>query len=203
MANIFDARMGSVMADVLSGNRGRLTGENQGAQMGLYMDKLKDLLPHSGQGPSSEGQQMSKLQLIQHVIDYIGDLQDVLSESDSDSESDSRPESLIAFNNDYTQQHQYSGYNSQGYHGYSDISHNHFTSQSSYGNYSNNIIESDQIYDSDPYNKYHSLQYSQTNYHSETGTHTDLNLCNMLDSSCNISYGYSSGYSSDGSNNSM
>ena len=197
MANIYDSRMSSVMAAALSANRGRIMGDNQ-AMMGLYMDKLKDMLPNCPMN-----QQVSKLQLIQHVIDYIGDLQDVLTSDYSDSDSDSespQPNSPVSYN--YSQQDMYAPNLYQDTYG-----ENHKDNSSSHNYYSNcneaGIIESETMYRNNTYNTYNT-QYIQINYHGSMGNSNDLNLCSMMDSSCNISYGYSSsGYSSDDSSNSM
>ena len=197
MANIYDSRMSSVMAAALSANRGRIMGDNQ-AMMGLYMDKLKDMLPNCPMN-----QQVSKLQLIHHVIDYIGDLQDVLTSDYSDSDSDSespQPNSPVSYN--YSQQDMYAPNLYQDTYG-----ENHKDNSSSHNYYSNcneaGIIESETMYRNNTYNTYNT-QYNQINYHGSMGNSNDLNLCSMMDSSCNISYGYSSsGYSSDDSSNSM
>ena len=193
MTTLHDSRMSSVMAAALSANRGRIMGDNQ-AMMGLYMDKLKDMLPNCPMN-----QQVSKLELIQHVIDYIGDLQDVLtSDSDSDSDSESHPNSPVSYN--YSQQDMYAPNLYQDTYG-----ENHKDNSSSHNYYSNcneGIIESKTMYKNNTYNTYNT-QYNQINYHGSMGNSNDLNLCSMMDSSCNISYGYSSGYSSDDSNNSM
>ena len=197
MANIYDSRMSSVMAAALSANRGRIMGDNQ-AMMGLYMDKLKDMLPNCPMN-----QQVSKLQVIQHVIDYIGDLQDVLTSDYSDSDSDSespQPNSPVSYN--YSQQDMYAPNLYQDTYG-----ENHKDNSSSHNYYSNcneaGIIESETMYRNNTYNTYNT-QYNQINYHGSMGNSNDLNLCSMMDSSCNISYGYSSsGYSSDDSSSSM
>ena len=197
MANIYDSRMSSVMAAALSANRGRIMGDNQ-AMMGLYMDKLKDMLPNCPMN-----QQVSKLQVIQHVIDYIGDLQDVLTSDYSDSDSDSespQPNSPVSYN--YSQQDMYAPNLYQDTYG-----ENHKDNSSSHNYYSNcneaGIIESETMYRNNTYNTYNT-QYNQINYHGSMGNSNDLNLCSMMDNSCNISHGYSSsGYSSDDSNNSM
>ena len=197
MANIYDSRMSSVMAAALSANRGRIMGDNQ-AMMGLYMDKLKDMLPNCPMN-----QQVSKLQVIQHVIDYIGDLQDVLTSDYSDSDSDSespQPNSPVSYN--YSQQDMYAPNLYQDTYG-----ENHKDNSSSHNYYSNcneaGIIESETMYRNNTYNTYNT-QYNPINYHGSMGNSNDLNLCSMMDSSCNISYGYSSsGYSSDDSSNSI
>ena len=93
----------AVMAAALSANRGRIMGGDLSQDMmGLYMDKLKDLLPQCG----SYDTNVSKLELIQHVIDYIGDLQDVLtSDYESDSDSDTHPTTPVTSH--YGQQRYY------------------------------------------------------------------------------------------------
>ena len=192
MNTLCDTRMGgAVMAAALSANRGRIMGDKQD-MMGLYMDKLKDLLPQC-----SNDTNVSKLELIQHVIDYIGDLQDVLT-SDSESESDSRQNSPVSYN--YTQQDDYTSNYYQST--YEDSIQYNAKSYNYNSNYNEGIIESETMYGNNTYNNYND-QYNQINYHGSMNSSNDLDLCSMMDSSCNVTYGYSSGYSSDGSNGSL
>ncbi|MCL4169615.1 UNVERIFIED_CONTAM: hypothetical protein GTU68_043464 [Idotea baltica] len=53
----------------------------------MYLNTLQDLVPHC-----PKDRPLSKLELIQAVIDYIYDLEDVLSGSDCESDSDSSME---------------------------------------------------------------------------------------------------------------
>ena len=187
-------RMGqsAVMAAALSANRGRIMGGDLSQDMmGLYMDKLKDLLPQCG----SYDTNVSKLELIQHVINYIGDLQDVLT-SDSESDSDSCPNSPVSYN--YTPQDRYaSNYYQSSYE--ESIKYDAKTYNFNI-NYNEGIIESETLRGNNTYNNYNA-QYNQINSHGSMNSN-DLDLCSMMDSSCNVTYGYSSGYSSDGSNGS-
>ena len=169
-------------------------GDHSQDMMGLYMDKLKDLLPQCGSNDTN----VSKLELIQHVIDYIGDLQDVLT-SDSESDSDSRPNSPVSYN--YTQQDHYTSNYYQST--YEDSITYNAKSYNFNSNYNEGIIESETLYGNNTYNNYNE-QYNQINYHGSMNSGNDLDLCSMMDSSCNVTYGsYSSGYSSDGSNGSL
>ncbi|KAH8305077.1 hypothetical protein KR059_004849 [Drosophila kikkawai] len=60
----------------LSANSGRITrhpphrGDGENAEMKMYLSKLKDLVPFM-----PKNRKLSKLEIIQHVIDYICDLQ--------------------------------------------------------------------------------------------------------------------------------
>lgn len=66
--------------------KGSMAPENS-VEMRRYLDKLKDLVPLC-----PKNRKVTKLELIQHVIDYISDLQDTLQ---SDTESESPPESPV------------------------------------------------------------------------------------------------------------
>ncbi|XP_053635405.1 uncharacterized protein [Cherax quadricarinatus] len=85
METAYQERMAAAMATALAAKRS-MAPENA-AEMRLYLDKLKDLVPLC-----PKNRKVTKLELIQHVIDYIGDLQDTLQ---SDSESDGASESPL------------------------------------------------------------------------------------------------------------
>ncbi|MCL4138747.1 UNVERIFIED_CONTAM: hypothetical protein GTU68_018152 [Idotea baltica] len=57
--------------------------------MRVYLDKLRELVPHC-----PKNRNVSKLELIQHVIDYINDLQETLQSGGEDG--DSPPSSPLA-----------------------------------------------------------------------------------------------------------
>lgn len=96
MATLYqDQRVVAAMAAALAAQRSMGGSENT-AEMRHYLDKLKDLVPMC-----PKNRKVSKLELIQHVIDYIGDLQDTLqSDSDSDSPPDS-PMERMSFSDAY------------------------------------------------------------------------------------------------------
>lgn len=106
------------------------------AEMRLYLDKLKDLVPLC-----PKNRKVTKLELIQHVIDYISDLQDTLQ---SDSESESPPESPVermSFTDAYSRPPQLDGYSAQqpshdmgttGFLGYAGDYTNNFNDASGY-----------------------------------------------------------------------
>ena len=77
--------MAAAMAAALA-VKGSVRPENS-MEMHRYLDKLKDLVPHC-----PKNRKVTKLELIQHVIDYISDLQDTLQ---SDTESESPPDSPV------------------------------------------------------------------------------------------------------------
>ncbi|XP_045595113.2 uncharacterized protein [Procambarus clarkii] len=83
MNTVYQERMAAAMATALAAKNS--AAPDNSAEMRLYLDKLKDLVPHC-----PKNRNVDKLELIQHVIDYISDLQDTLQ---SDSDSDSLPES--------------------------------------------------------------------------------------------------------------
>lgn len=76
MNSLCQERVAAAMAAALAAK-----GSENAVEMRRYMDKLKDLVPQC-----PKNRKVSKLELIQHVIDYISDLQDTL-QSDTDSES--------------------------------------------------------------------------------------------------------------------
>lgn len=90
--------------------KGSMASDNS-VEMRRYLNKLKDLVPHC-----PKNRKVTKLELIQHVIDYISDLQDTLQ---SDTESESPPESPVermSFSDAYDipPTHTFTGYPSQG-----------------------------------------------------------------------------------------
>ncbi|KAG7158642.1 DNA-binding protein inhibitor ID-2-B-like [Homarus americanus] len=94
MNTAYQEHMAAAMAAALAA-KGSLPPDT--AEMRLYLDKLKDLVPLCPKNRS-----VTKLELIQHVIDYISDLQDTLQ---SDSEPESPPESPLehaSFSDAYT-----------------------------------------------------------------------------------------------------
>ncbi|XP_071551246.1 uncharacterized protein [Panulirus ornatus] len=106
MNSVYQERMAAAMAAALAA-KGSMAPENA-AEMRLYLDKLKDLVPLC-----PKNRKVTKLELIQHVIDYISDLQDTLQ---SDSESESPPESPIehmSFTDAYNRPQQHAGYSAQ------------------------------------------------------------------------------------------
>lgn len=60
--------------------------------MRAYLDKLRDLVPHC-----PKNRNVSKLELIQHVIDYINDLQETLQNSADPDSPPASPSSPISF----------------------------------------------------------------------------------------------------------
>lgn len=76
MNSLCQERVAAAMAAALAAK-----GSENSVEMRRYMDKLKDLVPQC-----PKNRKVTKLELIQHVIDYISDLQDTL-QSDTDSES--------------------------------------------------------------------------------------------------------------------
>lgn len=111
MATIYqDQRVAAAMAAALAAQRSMGGSENT-AEMRRYLDKLKDLVPMC-----PKNRKVSKLELIQHVIDYIGDLQDTLqSDSDSDSPPDS-PMERMSFSEAYNRVPQQSGHHTTAGH---------------------------------------------------------------------------------------
>ncbi|MPC82204.1 Protein extra-macrochaetae [Portunus trituberculatus] len=85
MNSICQERMAAAMAAALA-VKGSMSSENS-VEMRRYLNKLKDLVPHC-----PKNRKVTKLELIQHVIDYISDLEDTLQ---SDTESESPPESPV------------------------------------------------------------------------------------------------------------
>lgn len=76
MNSLCQERVAAAMAAALAAKRS----ENS-VEMCRYMEKLRDLVPQC-----PKNRKVSKLEVIQHVIDYISDLEDTL-QSDTDSES--------------------------------------------------------------------------------------------------------------------
>lgn len=76
MNSFCQERVAAAMAAALAAK-----GSENSVEMRLYLNKLKDLVPQC-----PKNRKVTKLELIQHVIDYISDLQDTL-QSDTDSES--------------------------------------------------------------------------------------------------------------------
>uniref|UniRef100_A0A0P4WJA1 BHLH domain-containing protein n=1 Tax=Scylla olivacea TaxID=85551 RepID=A0A0P4WJA1_SCYOL len=108
MNSLCQERMAAAMAAALA-VKGSMASENS-VEMRRYLNKLKDLVPHC-----PKNRKVTKLELIQHVIDYISDLQDTLQ---SDTESESPPESPVermSFSDAYDMPptHAFSGYPSQ------------------------------------------------------------------------------------------
>lgn len=106
MNTIYQERMAAAMAAALAGNKPR--GAENTPEMRLYLEKLMHLVPRCPKNGS-----VTKLELIQHVIDYIGDLQDTL---ESDSEPESPPQSPVdhvSFSDAFNPQPQYHGYGAQ------------------------------------------------------------------------------------------
>lgn len=108
MNAIYQERMAAVAA-ALAGNKPR--GSENTPEMRLYFEKLKNLIPCCLKNGT-----VTKLQLIQHVIDYISDLQDSLQ---SDSELESPPQSPVdhvSFSDVFDLQPQSHGYGTQPIH---------------------------------------------------------------------------------------
>ncbi|KAL7648402.1 UNVERIFIED_CONTAM: hypothetical protein RMT77_000308 [Armadillidium vulgare] len=59
---------------------------NSHSAMRVYLDKLRDLVPHC-----PKNRNVSKLELIQYVIDYINDLQETLNDSNDPDSPPSSP----------------------------------------------------------------------------------------------------------------
>ncbi|XP_037777059.1 uncharacterized protein LOC119574041 [Penaeus monodon] len=105
MNTVYDRTMATVMAQALAANPNMSSDK---AQMRLYLDTLKAMVPQC-----PKNRKVSRQELIEHVINYISDLQDTLqSESDSDSRPGS-PMDGVGFSDSFNQQPQYGGYGVQ------------------------------------------------------------------------------------------
>nr|XP_027222537.1 uncharacterized protein LOC113814684 [Penaeus vannamei] len=108
----------AAMAAALAANS---TMSSDKTQMRLYLDRLKAMVPQC-----PKNRKVSRQELIEHVINYISDLEDTL-QSDSDSEADSPPASPttdFSFSDSFNQYAQYGGYDQQSQlSGYTQDSH--------------------------------------------------------------------------------
>jgi len=172
MNTVYDRTMAAAMAQALAANSNMASDK---AQMRLYLDTLKAMVPQC-----PKNRKVSRQELIEHVIDYISDLQDTLQ---SDSDSDSRPGSpmdAVAFSDSFNQQPQYGGYGLQP-------DQYSLANQGFYSSDNDNVLHQPQLGSTFPHGCY-SINSASSNFVSASSSYSGY------------SADYSSGYSSDGSN---
>ncbi|XP_042891038.1 uncharacterized protein LOC122265703 [Penaeus japonicus] len=165
----------AAMAAALAANS---TMSSDKAEMRLYLDRLKSMVPQC-----PKNRKVSRQELIEHVINYISDLEDTL-QSDSDSDSPpASPTSDFCFSDSFNQQSQYSAYNQQL---------NEYSQQNQYGDsFKQQSLFGDSFEQQPQYGGYgvQPHQYSQQQYSQE-------NSMTMEDSHGSSSYGKYYGSSS-------
>ncbi|XP_047474069.1 uncharacterized protein LOC125028640 [Penaeus chinensis] len=182
----------AAMAAALAANS---TMSSDKTEMRVYLDRLKAMVPQC-----PKNRKVSRQELLEHVINYISDLEDTLQ---SDSESDSppaSPTSNFSFSDSFNQysqnqQSQLSGYNQQsqlsGYNQQSQLSG--YTQESHLSGYSQQPQFGESFKQQPQYDGYgtQTHQYSQQQYSQEN--------CMMMEDSHGSS-DYSKYYGSSSAN---
>lgn len=87
---------GASVSSVSNGRVSRHRGDGENAEIQMYLSKLKDLVPNM-----PKNKKLSKLEVIQNVIDYICDLQSALETTNQSSTINAFDASVI-LNGQYT-----------------------------------------------------------------------------------------------------
>lgn len=91
---------GASVSSVSNGRISRHRGDGENAEIQMYLSKLKDLVPNM-----PKNKKLSKLEVIQNVIDYICDLQSALETTNQSSALNAFDASAI-LNGQYSNHHQ-------------------------------------------------------------------------------------------------